>query len=67
VPGDFQFDIFLCHIAKYKPLVRELQLDGARVWLDDKQIKAGESIPQNIEEGLRHSRVSMFQSSALSN
>lgn len=40
---EFQFDVFLSHSAKDKPVVRELaarlQQDGVRVWLDEVQIK----------------------------
>ena len=44
---EFKFDVFLSHSSKDKPVVRELaarlQKDGIRVWLDEKQIKPGES------------------------
>ena len=54
----FQFDVFLSHSAKDKAVVRDvaarLQRDGVRVWLDEEQIKPGDSIPAKIEEGLEH-------------
>lgn len=38
----FQFDIFLSHSSKDKPVVRELaarlKRDGVRVWLDEEHI-----------------------------
>ncbi len=59
--GAWQFDVFLSHSAKDKTVVRELaarlQQDGVRVWLDEWEIKPGDSIPAKIEEGLEHSRV----------
>jgi hypothetical protein len=45
----FQYDVFLSHSSKDKPVVRELaarlKKDGVRVWLDEEQIKPGDSIP----------------------
>jgi hypothetical protein len=59
--NEFQFDVFLSHSAKDKAVVRELaarlKQDGVRVWLDEEQIKPGDSIPAKIEDGLEHSRV----------
>jgi hypothetical protein len=56
---EFQFDVFLSHSAKDKavvrPLAARLKKDGVRVWLDEEQIKPGDSIPAKIEEGLEHS------------
>ena len=64
----FQFDVFLSHSAKDKAVVRELaarlQRDGVRVWLDEEQIKPGDSIPAKIEDGLEHSRVLVLCMSA---
>lgn len=57
----FTHDVFLSHSSKDKPAVRELaarlKKDGVRVWLDEEQIKPGDSIPAKIEEGLERSRV----------
>ena len=64
----FPYDVFLSHSAKDKPVVRELavrlQQDGVRVWLDEEQIKPGDSIPAKIEAGLEHSRVLVLCMSA---
>jgi hypothetical protein len=61
MPDDFDYDVFLSHSAKDKALVRpvaeRLRADGMRVWLDDWEIRLGDSIPAKIEEGLEHSRV----------
>ena len=57
---DFNYDIFLSHSSKDKPVVRavaeRLRADGLRVWLDEWEIKSGDSIPAKIEEGLERSR-----------
>ena len=59
--AEFQYDVFLSHSAKDKAVVRELaarlKKDDIRVWLDEEQIRPGDSIPAKIEEGLEHSRV----------
>jgi len=56
---EFQFDVFLSHSSKDKIVVRglagQLRADGLRVWLDEWEIKLGDSIPAKIEEGLEHS------------
>jgi hypothetical protein len=58
----------LSHSAKDKAVVRELaarlQRDGVRVWLDEEQIKPGDSIPAKIEAGLELSRVLVLCMSA---
>ena len=46
-------------------LAEQLQQDGVRVWLDEEQIKPGDSIPAKIEDGLEHSPFG-FQSLAFS-
>src|SRR6266849_622432 len=64
----FIFDVFLCHSSKDKEVVRELadrlERDGVRVWFDEWELKAGDSIPDKIEEGLENSRVLLFCMSA---
>ena len=66
--AEFQFDVFLSHSSKDITVVRELaarlQQDGVRVWLDEEQIKPGDSIPAKIEAGLEHSRVLVLCMSA---
>ena len=68
MPDQFQFDVFLSHSAKDKAVVRDvaarLQRDGVRVWLDEEQIKPGDSIPAKIEAGLELSRVLVLCMSA---
>ena len=64
----FDFDVFLSHSSKDKPVVREiaarLKKDCVRVWFDEEQIKPGDSIPAKIEEGLERSRVLVLCMSA---
>ena len=61
---EFTYDVFLSHSSKDKAVVRavaeRLRADGVRVWLDDREIRPGDSIPAKIEEGLEHSRVLVF-------
>ena len=56
--GEFTYDVFLSHSSKDKAVVRavadRLRADGLRVWLDDWEIRPGDSIPAKIEEGLEH-------------
>ena len=57
----FIYDVFLSHSTKDKGVVRELaerlRKDGLKVWFDEWVLKAGDSIPAKIEEGLENSRV----------
>ena len=63
MPDEFPYDVFLSHSAKDKAPVRvvaeRLRADGLRVWFDEWVLKAGDSIPSKIEEGLEHSRCSL--------
>src|SRR5919107_2407114 len=65
---DFKYDVFLSHSSKDKDAVRavaeRLRSDGLRVWLDDWELKPGDSIPSKIEDGLKHSRVLVLCMSA---
>jgi len=58
VPRDFRFDVFSRHGAKGKALVGELatrlQRDSVRAWLNERQIKPGDSIPVKFEEELEY-------------
>jgi hypothetical protein len=58
---EFSFDVFLSHSSKDKAIARDvaerLRRDGLRVWFDEWVLRAGDSIPAKIEEGLEHSRV----------
>jgi len=54
-------DIFICHAAEDKntivePLVHALQQAGISYWYDKAEIKWGDSITQQINEGLSSSR-----------
>ncbi len=64
----FQYDVFLSNSAKDKAVVRtlaeRLRKDGLQVWFDEWVLKAGDSIPAKIEEGLEHSRVLVLCMSA---
>ncbi len=64
----FEYDVFLSHSAKDKPVVRalaeRLRAAGLRVWYDEWEIKWGDSIPAKIEFGLENSRVLLFCMSA---
>jgi hypothetical protein len=65
---DFTYDVFLSHSSKDKGVVRavaeRLRADGLRVWLDEWEIRPGDSIPSKIEEGLEGSRVLVLCMSA---
>jgi hypothetical protein len=64
----FPFDVFLSHGSRDKVVVRaiaeRLRADGLRVWFDEWEISAGDSIPGKIEEGLVQSRVLVLCMSA---
>jgi WD40 repeat protein/GTPase SAR1 family protein len=68
MPEDFKYAVFLSHSSKDKPVVRpiadRLTKDGLKVWLDDWEIRPGDSIPHKIEEGLESSRVMVLCMSA---
>jgi len=68
VTAEFQYDVLLSHSSKDKTVVRvvaeRLRADGLRVWFGEWEIRAGDSIPAKIEEGLEHSRVLMLCMSA---
>ncbi|MBI1765307.1 MAG: SUMF1/EgtB/PvdO family nonheme iron enzyme [Acidobacteria bacterium] len=57
----FNYDVFLSHSSKDKPLVRplaeRLRADGLRVWFDERDINPGSHWQSKIEEGLEQSRV----------
>jgi hypothetical protein len=64
----FTYDVFLSHSSKDKAIVRavaeRLRADGLRVWFDEWELRAGDSIPAKIEEGLEYSRVLVLCMSA---
>jgi len=59
---------FLSHSSSDKPFVRQLASDlkvhGIQVWLDEQNIKVGESIPEKISQGLAESDYFLFISSS---
>lgn len=48
--------VFLCHSSVDKPVVRgvakELERFGAHIWIDERSIRAGDSLRESIENGL---------------
>jgi small GTP-binding protein len=64
----FQYDVFLSHSAKDKPIVRELaerlKDDGLRVWFDESEIQPGDMIGLKISRGLEQSRTLVLVMSA---
>lgn len=59
--ADRTWDVFTCHASEDKnvvarPLANALAESGVRVWLDEGEIKLGDSIRQKIDQGLAHSR-----------
>src|SRR5262245_12907127 len=65
---NFAYDVFLSHSSKDKEIVRaiadRMRMDGLRVWFDDWEIRAGDSIPAKIDEGLEQCRVLVLCMSA---
>ena len=65
---EYKYDVFLSHSSQDKDVVREiakrLKKDKLRVWFDEWEIKAGDSIPAKIEEGLENSRILVLCMSA---
>jgi hypothetical protein len=55
------YDVFISHSAKDKPVARELaerlKRDGLRVWFDEWEIQPGDLISLKIEQGLEQSRT----------
>jgi WD40 repeat protein len=64
----FDYDVFISHSSKDKPIVRELanrlKADGFKVWLDEWEIKPGDSIGLKIQRGLEKSRILLLCMSA---
>src|SRR5574342_734262 len=57
----FDYDVFLSHNSKDKPVVLELanrlKQDGLRVWLDEWEIQPGDKIGLKIQQGLERSHT----------
>ncbi|HEY2169410.1 MAG TPA: TIR domain-containing protein [Candidatus Angelobacter sp.] len=68
MPESFQYDVFLSHSSKDKPVVRplaeRLRKDGLRVWFDEWVLKPGDNLPKKIDDGLEESRVLLLCMSA---
>lgn len=66
--SEFTFDVFLCHSAKDKPLVRPiaelLRKHGLRVWFDEWELDSGKISHAAIEAGLEGARVLVLCMSA---
>src|SRR5438045_3090755 len=64
----FAYDVFLSYSSRDKEVVRSvaerLRGDGLKVWWDEWEIRAGDSIPSKIEDGLERSRVLVLCMSA---
>ncbi|MGZ4968164.1 MAG: toll/interleukin-1 receptor domain-containing protein [Methylobacter sp.] len=58
-----EFDVFISHNTKDKPIVRELikKLNDRRlrIWFDDEMIIPGDSIQDKLEEGIEYSRAAL--------
>ncbi|MGO9598909.1 MAG: TIR domain-containing protein [Isosphaeraceae bacterium] len=63
-----EYDVFLSYSSKDKEVVRDvaqrLKKDKLKVWFDVWEIRAGDSIPARIDEGLERSRVLVLCMSA---
>lgn len=67
--SEYQWDVYLSHASKNKPFVEQVAIflkdAGLKIWFDKWIIKAGDSIPEKIEEGLKGSaRLILFLSPA---
>jgi TIR domain len=64
----FEFDVFLSHSSKDKPVVQalaeRLRAAGLKVWFDAWEIRIGDSIFAKIEHGLEHSHKLLLCMSA---
>jgi len=52
-----QYDVFICHASEDKedfvrPLAERLRQQHLDVWYDEFSLKIGDSLTQNIDEGL---------------
>jgi hypothetical protein len=68
-PDTKRWDVFLSHASEDKeavamPLAKALQGAGVRVWLDQEQLRIGDSLRASIDEGLVKSRFGVVIISA---
>ncbi len=59
------WDVFISHASEDKnevvrPLSRLLEEEGLRVWLDESELRLGDSLSQKIDEGLAQSRFGLI-------
>lgn len=59
-----EFDIFISHASEDKdavvrPLAEQLRQRGLRVWIDETEIKLGDSLRRSIDHGLSKSRYGL--------
>lgn len=59
-----EFDIFISHASEDKdvvvrPLAEQLRQRGLRVWMDETEIKLGDSLRRSIDHGLSKSRYGL--------
>ncbi|AKB47719.1 hypothetical protein MSKOL_1942 [Methanosarcina sp. Kolksee] len=56
----FEYDVFICHSSKDKPivdsLIKDLKKKSVTYWVDKEQINFGDPVTQKIEEGLKNSK-----------
>jgi hypothetical protein len=56
----YNFDVFICHSSKDKPIIEQIATDfrnrGVKCWVDAEQIGFGQSITGQIEKGLQNSK-----------
>jgi TIR domain len=57
----YSWDVFICHASEDKhtvarPLANELSARGLRVWIDESEIRLGDSLRDAIDMGLAHSQ-----------
>jgi hypothetical protein len=61
---DLDYDLFICHASEDKesvvrPLATLLRDRGRRVWVDEGEIRLGDSLRQKIDDGLIRSRFGL--------
>lgn len=61
----FLWDVFISHASEDKelaarPLAQELSKHGLRVWLDERELRLGDSLQRKIDEGLSASRFGII-------
>lgn len=62
--GAMNFDVFISHASEDKeqlvrPLAKQLRERGLKVWLDETELKLGDSLRRSIDHGLSRSRYGL--------